>query len=187
MNCLHAALAHQPAEKVARQLILMIISLAFGGCSFLFSKGPPADYREQGYFDCSGNAAPVLDTVWAGLNGLGSVIAASSSDESWKQQGQTSDRTTSFFVGVMWVAVSGASAIYGYHNAAACSDAKEEVMSESVRYRPSRRTRYVPPKTPAPPPRFLPAETESPPIETAPAQPYVPETPPPPSTGPFQE
>lgn len=185
MDCLHTVLRGHRAGQAARQLILMLMSLSFAGCSFLFSKGPPDDYREQGYFDCSGNAAPVLDTVWAGLNGLGAVIAASSSDASWKQQGQTSDRSTTVAVGVMWLAVSGASAIYGYHNAAACTDAKEEMMNESVRYRPPRRKRYVPPKAP-PPPRLLPTETESPQTETAPA-PYVPEIPPPPSTEPFQE
>jgi len=39
-----------------------------GGCSFLFSEGPPRDHDTRAFFDCSeGMAPPILDSVATGL------------------------------------------------------------------------------------------------------------------------
>lgn len=113
----------------------MILTMSLhSGCSFLFVKGPPANHAEVASFDCSeGNAWPVIDTIWAGLNGLGAASAAG--DDENPDQGQI------VAVGLAWLAVSGISAIYGFSKVSACSDAKR-----------LRDERYYPPRMAAPAP-----------------------------------
>jgi hypothetical protein len=60
----------------ASGLLLAGLALSLTGCSFLFSKGPPDDYRERTRFDCSGYTAPLLDALWAALNGIGAMNVA---------------------------------------------------------------------------------------------------------------
>jgi len=100
--------------------IAMIVTLSLqSGCSFLFVKGPPANHAKLASVDCSdSNAWPVLDTIWAGLNGLGAVTAAG--DATTPNQGQV------IGVGLAWLAVSGISAIYGFSQVSACSDARRQ-------------------------------------------------------------
>jgi hypothetical protein len=98
------------------------------GCSLVFSKGPKSyDYDEMGIIDCSGTTLPVLDTIWAGLNGLGALQAVSTDDETWKKQNSSYDRSTVIASGLLWVVVSGVSAAYGYHNASECKRVKAEM------------------------------------------------------------
>jgi hypothetical protein len=142
---------------------LAILAVSVAGCSFAFSKGPSDD--ENVYFSCSGYTAPVLDTIWAGLNGIGAMTAANASDETWKKENPGYDRSTVMISGLTWMLVSGASAIYGYHIASVCADAKEGIYDERRPYRrPSRRERYVPPDAPPPTPRVppKPGPTEKP-------------------------
>ncbi len=138
-----------------RQIVVGALALAVAGCSFVISKGPPDDYKEVGQLECSGAAAPVLDTIWAVLNGLGAIKTGSMTDREWKQQYQGVDQSTVVGVGIMWLAISGASAIYGYRNAALCEDAKEEVdevLGEEISSNHHRRRiRHFPPKSPAQP------------------------------------
>jgi hypothetical protein len=87
------------------------------GCSFLFVKGPPAKHAQMATFECSeSNAWPALDLIWAGLNGLGAVTAAG--DDENPQQGQIVG------IGLAWLVVSGASAIYGFSKVSECGGAK---------------------------------------------------------------
>ncbi|HEY6174272.1 MAG TPA: hypothetical protein VIX73_07500 [Kofleriaceae bacterium] len=89
------------------------------GCSFLFVKGPPATHAEMPTFECSdSNAWPVLDAIWAGLNGLGAATAVS--DNMNPNQGQIEA------VGVAWLVVSGISAIYGFGKVSECNEAKRK-------------------------------------------------------------
>jgi hypothetical protein len=96
----------------------MISTMAFqSGCSALFVHGPPANHAELASFECSdSNAWPVVDTIWAGLNGLGAASAAG--DDANPDQDQI------VLVGVTWLVISGASAIYGFSKVAACHDAR---------------------------------------------------------------
>lgn len=113
----------------------MILTVSLhSGCSFLFVKGPPANHAEVASFECSeSNAWPVVDMIWAGLNGLGAASAAG--DDENPDQGQI------VTVGVSWLVVSGISAIYGFSKVSACSDAKR-----------LRDERYYPPRMAAPAP-----------------------------------
>jgi hypothetical protein len=91
--------------------------LLHSGCSFLFVHGPPADHARVTTFECSeSNAWPVVDVIWAGLNGLGAASAAG--DDKNPQQGQIVG------VGIAWLVVSGISAIYGFGKVSTCKDAK---------------------------------------------------------------
>ena len=79
-------------------------------CSFVFIERAPTKHKQMQAFDCTSSVvAPVLDTIWAGLNGLGAAVALGQSDRDYA--GRTPDRGTTIGVGLAWLAVSGASAI----------------------------------------------------------------------------
>ena len=124
-------------------LVLGILGSQLAGCSFLFSKGPKSD-SDYGTHpgDCSGYALPVLDTVWAGLNGIGAMTAASTSQVEWDSKKEYASRSTTIAVGLLWLGIYGASAIYGYSNASKCSEAMADTED---------RPRYLPlPRRPGP-------------------------------------
>jgi type IV secretory pathway VirB10-like protein len=107
----------------------MIAALVLhSGCSFLFVKGPPANHAEVASFDCSdSNAWPVVDLLWAGLNGLGAASAAGD------QEIENRDQVVG--VGVAWLVVSGISAIYGFNKVSQCNDAKRKRNQQYESYR----------------------------------------------------
>jgi hypothetical protein len=87
------------------------------GCSFLFVNGPPADHAGLVTFECSGSRAwPTFDLIWAALNGIGAASAAE--DEANPDRGQI------ITVGLVWLAVSGVSAAYGFSKVSECEKAK---------------------------------------------------------------
>ena len=95
----------------------------------------------------------MVDTVWAGLNGLGALVAAGTSQAEWDSKKEFAPRSTTIASGLLWLGLSGASAIYGYSNAHKCTEAKED-MEERPRYLPSRRPSSPPgPAYESPPPR----------------------------------
>lgn len=122
------------------QKIQPLIAFAFGlfgiqsaGCSYLASYGPPPNYREMESFDCTEYTLPVLDTIWAGLNGLGAAIAATASDDDWQKKYGGASRATTVISGLLWVGVSGSSALYGYSKAEECTNAREEMEDREYR------------------------------------------------------
>ena len=120
-------------------LILGILGSQLAGCSFLFSKGPPADsdyHREMG-LDCSGYTLPVLDTIWAGLYGLSAISVARMSQEEWDKKYAYS-RPAMVIGDFLWLGIYGASAVYGYAKAHECSEAMDEA-AEPPRYLPQPR------------------------------------------------
>jgi hypothetical protein len=120
-------------------VVAVVTSVSLSGCSFLFVNGPPDNHKAMPYFDCTSSvAAPVLDTVWAGLNGLGAASAASASDAQWKAQGQSNERGTVAVVGLVWLMISGASAIRGYQLTSDCREAKGQLAARLTQPRPSR-------------------------------------------------
>src|SRR5438874_249546 len=97
---------------------IMALALASNGCSLLFMDAAPQNHAKLAYFDCTSSiAAPVLDTIWAGLNGIGAATAS----------GPNSSSTVA--VGLGWLAISGAAAIYGYQKAGACREAKQALQT----------------------------------------------------------
>jgi hypothetical protein len=122
-------------HKVTRSSLVLVVALScsqVAGCSFLFSNAPPPDDQRDTYFDCSGYAEPVIDTVWAGLNGLGALVAAGTSQADWNSKPEFGSRSATIASGLVWLGLSGASAIYGYSNAQKCSEAKTERMNRRL-------------------------------------------------------
>jgi hypothetical protein len=116
---------HGLLGRCAPRLALVVFAVSLSGCSFLFSKRPPEDYRRGQPLDCSGYALPFIDTVWAGLNAFGAIQAAATDDATWKQKSGY-DRSAIVGLGVSWFVISGLSAAHGYRNAAECDEAREE-------------------------------------------------------------
>lgn len=126
------------------------------GCSFMFVNGPPANHAEVAVFDCSdSNGWPVVDAVWAALNGIGAISA--SNDSMNPQQGQI------VAVGLAWLAVSGISAVYGFSKVSDCNKAKRQ-----------RDERYFGSGVAGPTPAVAPRTTAPPPAMRAPAPPSLP-------------
>jgi hypothetical protein len=163
-------------------VVAVLTSVSVSGCSYIFTSGPPPNHQQLPYFDCSTSyVPPVLDTVWAGLNGLGAIIALSRSEEEWKREQSTaSDRSTAIAVGLIWLAVSGSSAIYGYQKVGQCKPAKEQLMMRMMRPQPPQSwppQGYPPPGYPPPgypPPGYPPPPAQPPPSYTTPPPGYQP-------------
>jgi hypothetical protein len=134
-------------------VVAVATSVSLSGCSFIFSQGPPPNHERLPYFDCSTSyVPPVLDTVWAGLNGLGAVIAAGQSEAEWRSKNNYSQSTV-IASGLIWLGVSGASAIYGYSKAGSCNEARAQLMLRQSRPAP---TPSWPPPPGYPPPGYPP-------------------------------
>ena len=89
-----------------------------GGCSFLFSDGPPPGHRQMPYFDCSSSKAlPVTDSVLAGVFALSAIGAASSSGNA---------DGSPYVAGAMALALA-LSARQGFANRSECDQAKNEL------------------------------------------------------------
>jgi hypothetical protein len=164
--------------------VAVLTSVSLTGCSFIFSEGPPPNHERLPYFDCSTSyAPPVLDTIWAAANGLGAASAAGTSEAKWNAENSTS-RDAVIAVGLIWLGVSGASAIYGYNKVASCRQAKDQMMLRMMqRQQQPPQTWPPPPGYPAPPPGYPapPPQYPTPPpnYPTPPANP--PQTTPPPT------
>ena len=166
--------------------VALTTAVSFSGCSFIFSEGPPPNHQQLPYFDCSTSyAPPVLDTIWGGLNGIGALTALGTSEAEW-QSNNTSDRSTVIAVGLIWLAVSGASAVYGYQKVGACRNAKDQYMLRMMhRPQPAPQPNWPPPPGYYPPPGYQqppPGYQQPPPAQPAPGM--QPAQPPPPSTTP---
>jgi len=112
---------------------LLFAGMAASGCSFIFVRGPPSDRPQYGAIDCTSSVvAPVLDLVWAGLNGTGALQAASTSQATWDANTTTS-RGAVIGIGLTWLVVSGVSAIYGFKTTEAC---RRAVAAQSTRLPP---------------------------------------------------
>jgi hypothetical protein len=86
-------------------------------CSFMLVKGPPDNHPDLQTFECTDSYTwPVLDTIWAGLNGIGAASALGDRENP--------DRDQIVGVGMSWLVLSGIAAIYGFSKASTCSDAK---------------------------------------------------------------
>lgn len=175
----------RPRSRSAACLLTAAAAFASStsGCSWIFTEGPPSNHAMLPYFDCSTSyAPPVLDTIWGGLNLLGAVNAAGQDDD-------YENREAIMATGLIWAAVSGASAVYGYSKVGQCHSAKEQLMVRS--YRPvvptgySQPPGYPPayPQQPGSPPPVYPQQPGSPP-PVYPPQPAAPATPPAPPAPP---
>ena len=96
--------------------------MATGGCSWIFVKPLPPDYRSGDAVDCTVDpTAPIVDTLLVATHIAGIVYLSSKSNDQNKDQ--VNSLVTSELIGaITW----GSSAIYGYRRISACSDARDE-------------------------------------------------------------
>jgi hypothetical protein len=126
--------------RAAALALLALAGAAFGGCSFLFVDGPPANHQSLAYFDCSSSRlAPVTDLVLAGLEGLGTYATYSNGNSGL---GSDSD----VIVPALVAALFAASGVVGLQRVSKCDEAKSLLMMRSLES--TRRS---------PPPPFRPA------------------------------
>jgi hypothetical protein len=131
---------------------VVLLHIAASGCSFIFVHGPPANHQQSLSFDCTSSVvAPVLDLIWAGLNGTGAIQAASTDDYTWNQRYPSTSKSTVLAVGVGWALLSGASAIYGFKQTDSCRTAQTDLAIRIQRSAP-------PPPSFVPPPAAAPVE-----------------------------
>src|SRR6478736_3552131 len=95
------------------------------GCSFLFTTAPkgPAPSTEQAQYaphECTtSKAAPIVDTVIAGLEAVRTGYAVAAPDSVY--EGAPISRGVDIGFGLGFLALFGASAIYGYYVTGECS------------------------------------------------------------------
>ena len=104
------------SNKVWVWLLLVSMTSALPGCSFLFVSPPPSNTgglaSEEPVKCTKGKAAPVIDTVVAGLEAARVAFALGASDSSYDSA--PFSRTTDIGLGVGLVALFVTSATYGY-------------------------------------------------------------------------
>ena len=106
---------------MARVLSLLLVLELSGGCSFIFVRRPPADYKLLPSFECtSSKAAPTVDTVFAVTSSIGIGLPSLNdpSQRTW---------TTAAVAGA-WTALFIGAAFYGYETTASCRAAKVELL-----------------------------------------------------------
>jgi len=178
----------------------LITLFVLSGCSFAFVSGPPANYRQVPYFNCTeSRVAPVLDTVWTALMALDVLALGVENDADWaKSAGCTAGDPSCPAIsrhGAMMLdgalGIAGAAAmLYGYTKTGECRQAKSEVASRQQPYGPMPGSwpppqgappgSWPPPQGGYPPPQggYPPPQGGSPPPQApVPAQPAAPAPP----------
>src|SRR4029079_18328000 len=89
------------------------------------------------YFSCSeSRVAPILDTIFAVLQGANFIFAASVSDERWAENYNGDPpiaRSTAIRLYAVGALLGAGGAYYGFSRTAACRDAKEQAMLRAQR------------------------------------------------------
>jgi len=124
------------------------------GCSFLFTTAPKAPESPTAFATnkcTTSKAAPIVDTIIAGLEGVRTGLALAA-DESAYDKAPIS-RGADVALGLGFLALFGASAIYGYHVTGQCSARHDRAVIAPRPEAPEARETGVPDaRTPAAPP-----------------------------------
>ena len=95
-------------------VLLGLLPLLLPGCGFVFSQGPPTGHEQMESFTCTeSNAGPILDIVWASLNVLG-ALGAASDPSAYENSGEI------VAVGLGWGVFSSFSAASGFNKSKQC-------------------------------------------------------------------
>ena len=106
-------------------LVLALVPLLASGCGFLISQGPPTGHEQMAAFSCTeSNAGPTIDVVWASLNVLG-ALAAASDGAAYENPDQI------VVVGLGWGVVSSLSAASGFRKSKECRHALQQLAQRS--------------------------------------------------------
>lgn len=123
-----------------RAALALALCTAASGCSLVLVDGPPEGYREMDTFSCTeGDAIPILDVLWATVNGIAAAQA-------WLES-TTPDRGEIILLGSTMAVASGVSATIGFRRRSACRQARLEM----ARLRQSRARTDTAAAAPGPP------------------------------------
>jgi len=117
------------SDAVSQWALLLALTGVLPGCSFLFTTAPkqadsPAEFVSK---KCTtSKAAPIVDTVIAGLEGVRTGIAVAA-DKSVYENAPIS-RGADIGLGLGFLALFGASAIYGYYVTGECSSRHDRAL-----------------------------------------------------------
>lgn len=102
--------------------VVMVCSLIGSGCSVLFVQGPPTHTSRSQNWDCTeSNAAPVADTVAAGLFGIGAFTLAGQNSGYNSTTSQNDGGQAAGFSALIAVGLA-LSALHGYSATSKCRD-----------------------------------------------------------------
>src|SRR6266550_4519852 len=110
-------------------VMLGLLPLLLPGCGFVFSQGPPSGHEQMAAFSCTeSNTGPTLDIVWASLNVLGAVAAASD-PSAYENSGQI------VAVGAGWGVFSSFAAASGFNKSKRCRHALQQLAERNAQLR----------------------------------------------------
>ena len=138
--------------RVNARVVLLVCVLPLCGCSLIFVERPPAKHVESAHLTCTtGQALPILDTVFAGLEVARTVYAATA-DQSVYDKFPIS-RGADIALGVGFAALFAASAGYGYVHTSMCvqlhgSESPEETPQPPLGTATLAQTRRLAPQRP---------------------------------------
>jgi hypothetical protein len=126
-------LRHEDAILYGVRAILL--SLAVSGCSVAFVNGPPANHRQMPAFSCTEmRIAPILDLVFAGVEGINLGGALAVSDDRWNSTFNNSppfSRQTAIAVYSTIIGLALLDLYYGYTRTAECREARAELAART--------------------------------------------------------
>lgn len=109
--------------------VALSLALSSTGCSFLFVTPPsspePGTISTGGEKCTTSKVAPVLDTIFTGLEAARIVYAAAAPDSVYSDPKQPLSRGADIALGVGFAALFLGSAVYGYVNTAKCSELRK--------------------------------------------------------------
>lgn len=106
-----------------------LLSAVTGGCGFVFTHAPPVRHYEMDYFACTeNNAGPIIDLVWAGLNGLGTLAVMSDPDA-------YDNSDVAIGSGAVWTVLSSVAAVTGFGKTKRCRIARQELAERQAQLR----------------------------------------------------
>ena len=111
--------------RVKSTALLLSLTLLANGCSLLIVR-PPRPSGAAGPGGCTtSKVAPTVDTIFAGAQAFGIVIAATASEDSYK--GAALTRETTILIAALLGLVGASSAIYGFRAVDECRGSGEYV------------------------------------------------------------
>jgi hypothetical protein len=141
-------------REALRGALVLGVAGFLPGCSFLFTTAPrhPEPSAQFDSNKCTtSKAAPIADTLIAGLEVARTGFALSADNSTYDRA--PISRAADVGLGVGFVALFGASAIYGYYVTGACSARRQGVVVVEHQKEPEDREPGDPDASPAPAPR----------------------------------
>ncbi len=117
-------------------LAIALLATVAGGCSLAFVHGPPPDHKTSAFFDCTtGNALPIIDSLFAAGAVIDAVGAGAGSSSFVTNNGTTSSSSTRASAAIAYgasAALLAVSAGYGFKKTSECRDAEADLVRRTT-------------------------------------------------------